>query len=160
MAPNKFVPLPISPCQRMTMNNFGKRSSMQPMGRLNMHSWWALFFSFWRQRWRGIFNFFFPLFSMCFPTCSSSSSQSVPECIPLKFAKFPSCSLSCSQKHLNFIPYGLPKVQLSCIYSEKVSTIRDYICFYFATWCPKRCFHWGGLNVPNFLLMGQWIWLF
>jgi hypothetical protein len=33
MSPNKFVPM-----LKMVMNNFGKGSSMQPMGRLNMHS--------------------------------------------------------------------------------------------------------------------------
>jgi len=36
----------------MVTNSFGPRKFMQPMGRLNMHSWWALFFSFW-----GVFLF-------------------------------------------------------------------------------------------------------
>jgi hypothetical protein len=36
----------------------------------------------------------------------------------------------------------LPKVQLSCIYTEKVGKM-DHICFYFVTGGPKRCFYWG-----------------
>jgi hypothetical protein len=41
------------------------------------------------------------------------------------------------------------------VYKQKRYDLEEYICFYFATGGPKRCFHWGVLNVPKKLLMGQ-----
>jgi hypothetical protein len=52
-----------------------------------------------------------------------------------------------SSKHLSFIPYGLPKVELSCIKTEKVS---DREGFFSVTGCPKRCSYQGmPKNVPK-----------
>jgi len=59
------------------------------------------------QGWGGVGGVIF-----CFSSLCSMCSHHVP-------LRFPSCSLRRSQKHLNFIPYGLPKVQLSCIETEK-----------------------------------------
>jgi hypothetical protein len=42
----------------MVTNSFGNRFFMQPMGRLSMHSWWALVFSLGGGR-RSCFLFFF-----------------------------------------------------------------------------------------------------
>ncbi len=47
----------------------------------------------------------------------------------------------------------------SHVYKLKRYTVGKYICFYFATGDPKRCFHWGVLNTPKKLLMRQSIWL-
>ncbi len=69
---------------------------------------------------------------------------------------FPWDHPKCSQKYLSFIPYGLPKVQLSWKSWAIGSRI---ICFYFATSYPKRCYYWGMPNVPKKLVTGQSIWL-
>jgi hypothetical protein len=53
---------------------------MQPMGRLSMQSWWALFSSFWGGGWRGILNF--SLCSQCVLTMLPKGSQ-VSKCVPL-----------------------------------------------------------------------------
>jgi hypothetical protein len=53
------------------------------MGSLSMHSWWALFSSFWRGGWRVIFYC-----SQCVPNVYSSCSQRVlkfPNAFPLMF---------------------------------------------------------------------------
>jgi hypothetical protein len=44
--------------------------------------------------------------------------------------------------------HGMPKVQLSCIKTEKVDHM-EHIFLYFATDCPKRCFYWGVPKVPK-----------
>ncbi len=69
---------------------------------------------------------------------------------------FPWGHPKCSQKYPSFIPYGLPKVQLSWKSWAIGSRI---ICFYFATSCPKRCYYWGMPHVPKILVTGQSIWL-
>ncbi len=68
----------ITPGQKWWPTVLGKRNPMQPMGRLSMHSCWALFFPFgsgvgWAELF---FVCFFPCFWMCsqrilkFPKCS------------------------------------------------------------------------------------------
>jgi hypothetical protein len=75
----------------------------------------------------------------------SPSSQVVPEFIPY------STSILSHMVCPKFNPH---------VYKLKRSAIGEYICLNFEIGSPKKCFHWGVLNVPNFLLMGQWIWLF
>jgi hypothetical protein len=53
------------------------------MGRLSMHSWWALVFPFWVAG-GVIFCFFFHVPNV-FPTCFHR--------VPFRFPKFPSCYL-------------------------------------------------------------------
>jgi len=48
-----------------------------------------------------------------------------------------------NNKHLSFIPDGLPKVELSCIKTEKVGH-RECKGFFSVTGGPKRCSYWGG----------------
>jgi hypothetical protein len=46
------------------------------------------------------------------------------------------------------------------LYVNKKDEFIVYICFYFATGGPKRCFNWGACPIfPKKLLMGQSIWL-
>ncbi len=57
----------------MVTNSFGNRNFMQPMGRLSMHSWWALVFSFWGEFFLFLFfdQFLPPAISLgqkCWPT--------------------------------------------------------------------------------------------
>jgi hypothetical protein len=59
----------------------------------------------------------------------------------------------CSQYHLTSILYSLPKVQLPCTETEKVSTSFAHL-FLFCWWGPKRCFYWGVSNFPTDLVMG------
>ncbi len=59
------------PCRgkKMMPKSFGNINFMQPIGRLNMHSWWALFFPF--GGWAGmIFFLSFFLVPNVFSTCS------------------------------------------------------------------------------------------
>jgi hypothetical protein len=40
------------------------------------------------------------------------------------------------------------------VYKLKRYALDEYICFYFATGGPKRCFHLGVLNVPKTIAHG------
>ncbi len=105
----------------MAMNNFGKRSSMQPMGRLNMHSWWALLFSFWRRRWRGIFKFFFH--------CSQCVSQHVPHQV------------------LKVFPNAFPEVcQVPKLFPKVFPNAPQFYPIWSAQSSTFMCINWKGFN--------------
>jgi hypothetical protein len=78
----------ISPGQKMVTNSLGNRNFMHPMGRLSMHSWWALFFLLGLGSGAGSFFLFFFLVPMCSHHVlivlpgGSASSQVAPEDIP------------------------------------------------------------------------------
>jgi hypothetical protein len=133
----------------MLTNRFGNKIFMQPMRRLSMHSWGVQIFSLGGERGEGgawshtLFVFVFPLVLNVFLSCT----RRVPS------SHYPRCS----QYHLTSIPYGLPKVQLPCIETEKVSNSFAHL-FLFCYWGPKRCFYWGVPNSPKDLVMGQPIW--
>jgi hypothetical protein len=102
--------------------------------------WRVLFFSFGEGGGRNllVFSLVPIMYPYVFPWVSPSS-QVVSQIVPK------STSL--------LSRYDLPKLQLSCIWTQKVGH-REHICLYFAIRGPKRCFHWGVHNVPNFF----WWW--
>jgi hypothetical protein len=72
----------ISPGPKWWPTVLGKRNCIQPMGRLSMHSCWALFFPFGSGvGWAEFFFVFFFSYSECVPK-RFSTSQSVLKCIP------------------------------------------------------------------------------
>jgi hypothetical protein len=64
---------------KMVTNNFGNRNFMQSMGRLSMHSWWALVFSVLGAG-GGYLLFFLPC-SQCVPNMFSLCSLEVPQVV-------------------------------------------------------------------------------
>ncbi len=83
MSPN-FYALPISPGQKWWQTVLENRNLMQPMGRLNMHSLWALFFFPFGGgiRWGSYSLFSFFCVPNLFPTCSIDIPQ-----VPMLFYK-------------------------------------------------------------------------
>ncbi len=66
----------------MVTNSFGNRNFMQPMGRLSMHSWWALVFSFWGEVGWELFFVFLPC-SISSP-CISLGQKCWPTVLEIK----------------------------------------------------------------------------
>jgi len=65
-----FPPGLIPPRQKMVTNNFGTRDFMQPMGRLNMHSWGG-----WEWGEGGYFLFFFLVQSLPLPLAQAKKGD-------------------------------------------------------------------------------------
>jgi hypothetical protein len=143
----QFVPLPLAQAKNGD-KHFGNKSCMQPMRRLSWPSWRVQLFFFLEGAGLGFF-LFFPLISNVFPLCSHQILKRFPK---LFFTMVP-------KQHLSFIPYGLPKVQLSVVWQAEKMGDRGSICVYFVTWGPKRCIYWRVPNIPKQLMMGQSIWL-
>jgi hypothetical protein len=97
----KFLPLPLAQAKNGD-KQFWKQKIHVANGKVRIHSWWAMFLHF-----GGGVNYFWFSCSQCVLNMFSSYS--------LEVHKFQSHSWKNSQYHLNFIPYGLPKVQLSCL---------------------------------------------
>ncbi len=113
----------------MVTNSFGKRNSVQSMGRLNMHSWWTLFFHF-EGGVGGIIFCVFPLFSMCY--------HHVPKCVPNDVPNSTSVLSHTVCPKFNCLVYKL-----------KRSNPRVDICFYFATVVQRGASIGGMPNVPK-----------
>ncbi len=93
---------------------------------------------------------FFFLVPNVSPTCSHHVVKRFPsfQCVPQHVPNSTSVLLHMICPKFN-----------SHVYKLKRYVVGKYICFSFATRDPKRCFHWGVINIPKKLLMGQSIWL-
>jgi hypothetical protein len=83
-----------------------------------------------------------------FASCSLEVPQ-VPKLFPNAISVAP-----------QFYPIWFAQSSTLMYINSKGRLLGEFICFYFVTGGLKRCFHWGMLNVPKKLLLGQWIWLF
>jgi hypothetical protein len=108
------------------------------------------FFFLFRVGWGEVGGVIF-CFSSLFPMCAQHVLKRFPnfQCVPQDVPNSTSVLL-----HM-----VCPKFNSHVYNKLKRYSIGKYICFYFATWDPKRSFHWGVLNMSKKLLMGQSIWL-
>jgi hypothetical protein len=127
----------------MVMNSFGKRNFMQPMARIGMQSWWALFFHFGGGE--ELFFVFLP--------CS--------QCVPNMFSY---CSFEVLKLFLKVFPTAPQFYLIWCARSSifmcinwKGRLLGNTFVSVLQLGGPKRCFHWGVLNVPKKLLISQWM---
>ncbi len=112
----------------METNSFGIRNFMQPMGRLKMHSWWALF-SLWGWCGGSYFLSFLPC-SQCVPNRFSLCSIEVPQVLKLFLKTF----LTAPQFYLIWFAQSSTLMYINW----KARLLGEYTWFYFATGGSKE----------------------
>jgi hypothetical protein len=118
---------------KMVTNSLGNRNFMQAMGRLSMHSWWALGFSFW-----GVMGEIFWFFSL----------------VPIKFPLgSPIFSLRRSQYHLKFYPICFAQRSSTLMYINWKGRLLG-CTFVFTSgypWPSDTVRHKRNVSAPSFL---------